>query len=66
MKLFVERLSPAPVKHSFTGSEAWWLERAGEFGEVAQPTGPFRFELMANTLAANLYLEGLVEGEFEV
>lgn len=66
MKLFVDRLSSAPVKYRFTGSEAWWLERAGEFGEVARPTGPFRFELTANTLAANLYLEGLVEGEFEV
>ena len=66
MKLFVDRLTPVPSKHIFSGSEDWWKLHAGEFGEIAEASGSFRFELTAHTLREDVYFEGSAEGEFEV
>ena len=66
MKLLVDRLTSAPVKHSFSGSEAWWKQYAGRAAEIATPVDRFSFELIASAVGADLHLEGEVVGLVEV
>jgi uncharacterized protein len=66
MKLHADRLTPVPAKLSFSGSEAWWRQRASEAALTAEPVGPFRFGMMGHTMGEDLYLEGQAEAEFEV
>ena len=66
MKLLVDRLTPVPAKHRFDGSQSWWAKRAGDSGEIAEPVAPIQFEVAANWMAEDVYLEGWAEGEFEM
>ena len=66
MKLLVDRLTSVPSKHCFEGSQTWWAGHASETGEIAEPLGPIQFEIMANTIGENVYLEGSSEVDLEV
>jgi uncharacterized protein len=66
MKLLVDRLTPVPQQHDFSGSEAWWSERAPRGHEVWQLSSPCQFDLMANSMGENVILEGSAAVEFQM
>jgi uncharacterized metal-binding protein YceD (DUF177 family) len=66
MKLSVERLTPAPAKHSFAGSRNWWSKHAGSAGEIAEPVGDMRFELVGYVVGENVQLDGSADVELEL
>jgi len=72
MKLYIDRISETPTELSFEGSVEWWEER--ERREKQAPGGdepsftlvePLRFELRAQTMGTDVFLEGLLEGTLE-
>ena len=66
MKLFVDRLTRVPEKHSFSNPETWWGQHRGLGRATVQPSSPFRFDLMARTTGEDLLLEGSAEADFEM
>lgn len=67
MKILVDRLKETPSELRFEGSPEWWSElRAGiaELGDA--PAQPFRFQVRAHRMGADVYLEGGWSGALEV
>lgn len=67
MKILVDRLSATPTSFRFEAGAGWWQQHMPSGRDLpAAPSQPLRVEGQGHTLGEDLYLEGTIEGEFEV
>ena len=67
MKLAVERLREEPTSFAFEGGSTWWARCSPQSADLPRaPAEPLRFVGQAHSMGEGVYLEGSVEGCFEL